>query len=393
MKQGQLDEFEEDGQDDPVRYEVDEYGTETNAPNLRVDLGNYLQAPPGKIFNLEDYGIQQDGGTVYRHSYHYHVAYPINAPGQQSETGVIELRSRIWLRKTEVPADLRQAVEHAAHRAAEVFDSSIETGDYSGYLTGFDIQAIEGSPVIRQDWEGPEPNAGPNAQVGKVDWNVEIMDHNDNLRGIAQGVANIWSLGKRDIPGREARHSTPHKWRIYKRDSDGRYQISPPSRTDAMARYRPGGAGAGKTVRINGKKVGSLGQRGRVFITPSYESGNDTHGDQYSRQGVINQTGATPQAFRDGGVLYMTGETRHEVHLSTAAEKPDGYRAAEADQVSPDLEIEPGAEPTTILELHPRSGAGEPTIIQGRRDEQITNALGYSSPPWAHRVTRRWEPA
>ena len=346
----------------------------------------------------EKYGLGEQG-PLYRHSYLYTAEYWINRGSRgESETGLIEVRARFWNRSPELTSALKEVIETAAHGAASVFNSTTETSAYAGYLDGFNAsETVPHMPggEARQHFESQEVgnSASSNAQAGKLDWNVEIYNEDDKLRGIAQGVANPWTRTDEEIEGRSPVDVAPHKWRMtYNPTKDGgNYDVHPDPRSDAKKRYSEG-AGAGKTVYVNGKPIGALDQGGRTWLKPEY-SGNPNKtsggfGTYYSREGLVDETEATYQALRKGGVLYHVGEDESNVYLVTKRAQPDGYEAADSDDVAVDVQARGGTPGGTIHVLGLRK---KPMLVQCRRDERVTNCLGESIPSWEHAVTERWD--
>jgi hypothetical protein len=177
----------------------------------------------------------------------------------------------------------------------------------------------------------------------------------------------------------------PHKWEIGFEDNWGDYYLRPPGRTDAASRY-VSGAGASKTVYLNGKKIGGIGPKGRVRLNPKYSTKDGkTYGDNWSRFGIIEETAATPQAIRKGGVAYLVGEDEGGIYLRTKRALPDGYRAVDPDEVSPDLEAQAGREGRTI-HLLGLIDPDDPLPCECREDREIIDKMGKSDPTYRHAV-------
>jgi hypothetical protein len=372
-----------------------------SARATETTLEDYLGAGLEQIDNAGGWPVDPDDGPLTRTSYVYQSIYQIGT----DEYGGIQLRARVHT-YGDPPEGLREWLSRAAHRAAYLYDSSIQTSAYGpqagtrgtaqgdGYLSGFN------SVQIYRNWED-EQVAESEAETPPlvVDWSVEIYRDDTfdsaDLGGIAQGLANPYDLEVRHREGREAVSIAPHKWDLKRNEARGAYQVSPPGRTAASDRYRDG-AGAEKTVYINGRPVGQMGARARVFVKDEYARGDPSTtsssasptGEYWSREGLVDQTDATYAALRDGGTLYLTGETEDAVYLSTARAKPDGYTAADADDVAVDLEVQPGASGRDVRLLTLRADDDD-LFVDCRRDDNILGYMGKSHPPYSHYLGRR----
>jgi hypothetical protein len=346
-------------------------------------------------------GMDPDApGQIIRHSYIFQAQYTIGS----DEYGGIQLRARIHTRDAELPDDLAEWLKRSAHRAAYLFDTSIETNRYGpagsgtrgtapgdGYLSGFNPTATY------QNWESQAVTESEiDTAPGVIDWSTEIYtDDNFNfadLSGIAQGVCSPYRLTTDEQDGRDSVDVPPHSWNVTKRN-DGRYQISPPGRTQAADRYRDG-AGNGKLVVVNGRPVGRLGERARVFLTDEYSRGDpnqSARSGQYSRVGLVDETAATYQAIRDGGNLYAVGETEDRINLRTAGALPPGYEPADADSVPVDLEARAGSPGYTWRSLELRDPDADAVRVECRRDDQLIKHLGLSDPTYEHPLGPRQE--
>lgn len=396
------------GPEDHVQAGIDQFDPDADdfpAPNLPSGYFDGRDLPDLPDRERRAFDIHRDDDApLHRHSYLYSVEFPTKGGGKDrgdSETGTIELRARTWTHRPDLPRAYRQAVEGAAHKAATLFNSTIETPAYGGYLDGFFDDIAHPNPG-RGRWEDVERwedadqrNAYDDAEAapGKVDWNVEIYDEDDRLGGIAQGLAFPWRVTEEYEEGEMPVHVSPHKWNISFNDSLGKYDVHPPGNKSARRRYQPGGAGHGKVVRINEMPVGRLDSEGRTWLFPDYANGDTTTAKgglkQYDRNAIIEQTDATPQALAKGGTLYMTGETETHIDLVTAREKPPGYKPADPDDVSETLQVRPGRDGRTItvLDIVDRE---ESVGLRCERDEIITAFLGRSSPEYRHEVAREW---
>jgi hypothetical protein len=344
---------------------------------------------------LDPYGIG-DGAALFRHSYLYAVEFPTSAGGRdESENGLIELRSKVYTRNRTLPQGLKATVKSVAHKAGTLFNSNPPA--YSGYLDGF-LAGID-VPGGSGHWEDtqqvtPDTEDRHEPAIGKVAWNVEIYDGDQRLSGLGLGIAYPWTVSTRHEPGESPQHVAPHKWGISWNRSLEKYDVHPPGRTEARQRYQPGGAAHNKTVVINGLPVGNLDSEGRTWLFPDYTNGDtftDRNGlEQYDREALVDRTGATYQALRDGGTLYLTGETETRINLVTAAEKPPGYQPSDPDNVSVSMGVQPGREGRTERRLdHLDPDDGIPLLCTA--DERIIRHLGLSSPEYREVVVRRWE--
>lgn len=368
------------------------------SPNSQADLSTshaeYFGRDLVEYDNLAGYPFRPDDGPLMRHSFVYQRVFSVGS----DEYGGIQLRARIHT-YGDISDRLRDTLERVAYRAAYLFDSSVEESRYGanqyadGYLSGFDSWAVyrnfEDERIASQEQDTP---------VGVIDWSTEIylddsFDRAD-LSGIAQGLANPYGEEHHRQPGREPIHIPPHRWRVESYDSrPDYYELRPPANTDARDRYREG-AGRGKTVYVNGKRVATTDNKGRAWLKKAYASG-DTFTRQgvtkWSREGLVHQTDATWQALRDGGVLYLTGETRDGIYLATAAAKPGGWKAGDPDTVPVDLEADEGA-PERDVYLLTLADPDDAIHVEGRRDDQLIKHMGYSSPPYSHQLGpgERW---
>jgi hypothetical protein len=145
-------------------------------------------------------------------------------------------------------------------------------------------------------------------------------------------------------------------------------------------------------VFLNGKKVGGIGPKGRVRLNPEYQvgDGNEYRGN-WSRKGIIETTEATTQAIRKGGAAYLVGEDETGIYLRTKRALPDGYRAVDPDDVSPDLEPQAGLEGQTI-HLLGLIDPSDPLPVECREDREVIDKLGKSDPRYRHSMSDefRW---
>jgi len=330
------------------------------------------------------------GNTVTRHSYLYETEYPINRKGEESEFGKIECRGWTWSHREELPQPVWEMVEAAAHRSAQMIDNGVH-GYPSGYLTGFNSYAAGGTRDPQDAYESEKIAVDEEGALGAVVWSVEIYDEDGRLRGVAQGTAHPWIVNEEEVAGEPAVSVAPHKWNISFNDAREQYQVMPPGRTEARERYKPGGAAHDKTVYVNGKPIGKLDEEGRTWLMPEYGIGDGlSHRGYWSREGLVQETeGATYAALRKGGTLYLTGEDEEKIDLVTARAKPPGYRAADPDDVSPDVQVRAGSAGGTRRVLGIRD-TDTPLPIECRRDDKIINAMGMSNPTYRRTVRTGW---
>lgn len=378
------------------------------AADLSVSESDYFGHPLRAVENRSAWPFFPENGPLTRTSYVYQAIYQIGS-GKNKEYGGIQIRARVHT-YGEPPGRLRAWLGRTAHRAAYLFDSGIETPGYAppggetrgtksgdGYLSGFN--AVESYTNHEQEHisEGEM-----NTQPGVIDWSTEVYVDTSfkeaSLSGIAQGVSYPYQVDAQITEGSPAVDVAPHKWSLSWNKSREQYDVHPPGNKTARDRYKPGGAGHDKTVYINNKPVGSLDEEGRTWLHPGYGADGDGHtntsryGTYWSREGLVAETGATYQALRKGGTLYLTGETENGIHLVTAAEKPPGYKPVDPNEVSSLLEVEEGSDPGEdyVLTLQ---DAEESLRVECRRDEKKMKHLGRSNPRYTHLLgeTQTWE--
>lgn len=369
--------------DPDVRQEADLSTTERR----------YFGQPLRRFSNLGGFPFRPEDGPLMRHSYVFQALYKMG-----DDYGGIQLRARIHTYGP-IRDRFREILEKCAHRAAFMFDSGIETRGYGpapkdtrgtkpgdGYLTGFNIFDTFGN------WESTEIRSGEQqTEIGVIDWSTEIYRDEDfsraALSGIAQGLAFPFRSDSRIVPGRQPVSIAPHKWTIAA-SREGYYGLRPPANTAARTRYREG-AGRGKRVHINGVFVGTTDNKGRVWLKKEYSAGNGwKNGDRWSRKGLVESPGvegATWQALRDGGVLYMTGETEEGVFLSTKRHAPDGWREGDPDSVPINVEARTGRDETEVHLLRLQD-TDAPIRCECRRDDNIDGHLGKSVPVYSHPI-------
>jgi hypothetical protein len=366
-----------------------------NDTGIDVDPEDYYGIPPAEADNAATVGLRRRAGReLHRVSYLFLLVF--GADDSATGYGGMQLRAQtfIWLPHGNAPSTrLQRHIQNAAHRAAYQFDSSVETTAYgenhwaSGYLSGFDPWE---NGYTYANWElEPVSRGEVHTAPGVVDWSTEIyleVDKTDyaDLSGVATGLTYPWTHNEVTEEGKEAVHIPPTKWEIGYQESRNDYVVRPQGRTNAASRY-VSGAGAGKTVYVNGLKIGGLGPKGRVWLNPEYGRGDGLeYRGSHSRHGLIEKsTDATPQALRRGGVLYQTGETEDAVYLRTKRALPDDYQAADPDTVPVDLEVKAGRPGVTrhFLTLDDPSDA---LLVDCREDREVIRHLGRSNAPYQH---------
>lgn len=390
-----------------------------NSPDLSVREPEYFGVDPDHAANAHTHGLRphpDQDQQLYRVGYLFLLVFGSDDDDKQlsSEYGGMQLRAEtfIWAENGQIPVVLQRQIQRTAHKAAYIFDSDIETAQYGansfadGYLSGFDpwengheYANWEVEPVARGEQHNPP---------GVIDWSTEIyLDVKGlkyaNLSGAAAGISNPWRHETQRIEGQEAIHVAPHVWKLDTYDSrPGYYELRPPAGTDARERYREG-AGNGKMVYINGKYVGQMDDKGRAWLKKEYSTGKGwKYGSdpaKWSRKGLVEASqdpdadveGATWQALRKGGSLYLTGETEEGVYLSTVQHAPDGWEAGDPDSVPTDLEVQEG-KPGGTRHMIYLDEPGAPLPVECRDDREVIKHLGLSNPPYRHHISEmfRW---
>lgn len=369
----------------------------------RVDTESYFGADPSKLVDAEKYGIvPQEDYELCRVSYLYLLQFGNSRSPTEYGGAQVRAWTYLYLPYNETPIiGIQRAMQDGAHRAAQMYNSDVETHSYinsgtgwaDGYLDGFDMGEIS------QDywnWEVEPVTSTEGGQVGVVQWSVElyneVCDKGDpikyaDLAGLASGTLNPWKIKTSQEPGKEEKPGPQIKWNITYNESRDKYDIHPPAHTDARRRaskFLPG-----KDVYINDKFVGSLDEKPRAWLSVEYGGDPKTHkydGRVYwSREGLVQETPATYQAIRKGGNLYQVRETEDAVYLVTAAAKDDDYEEMDPDEVPLDMEAQEGEEPTLVKRIKVQSKEVS-TPVRSVQDEQIIDKLGMSNPPYSHKM-------
>lgn len=367
--------------------------------DLDVTEDAYFGNRLSRFGNKAGWPFFPEDGPLTRTSYVYQAVYKIGS-GKDKEYGGIQIRARVHT-YGDPPGGLREWLKRTAHRAAYMYDSGIQTAGYAprggrgtqsgdGYLSGFN--AVESYQNYERERISPrEMHTSP----GVVDWSTEVYTDDSfadaYLSGIAQGLSFPYEVDHRTDEGRPPVDVAPHKWGLSwngsRNDGKGQYDVHPPGNRKARKRYQPGGAAHGKAVYINEKPVGGLDSEGRTWLTPEYagnpNKSSGSWGTYWSREGLVDKTGATYQALRDGGTLYLTGETTNGIYLVTAAEKPPGYEPVDPDDVSADVVTHEGTEPVDVHLLKLQDPA-ESLRCEARRDDNIIKHMGRSNPRYTH---------
>jgi hypothetical protein len=388
-------------------------GQRRNSPDLSVDLQDYFGADPREIDNSALYGLTRGtDADLYRVEYLFLAVFGNDAEDEEGEYGGAQVRSSAYLYLVDgaVPTDLQRVMQRIAHRGAFLFDSSIEEpiygsggGDWAdggGYLTGFTMWE---SGASYRNWEvepvGSAEGRPRGVTPGKIEWTTELyleVSSSDpkqksdyaQLSGVGQGVANPWTLDVSRTPPREGVEAQQEWWRIGDTINEARnaYQIAPPGRTQSRERAKEL---SGKTVYVNGTPIGTVIQDGRVFLKREYAAGPSYRGD-YSREGLISQTPATPSALAKGRKIAKVDESPGAVYLATAQARPESFDPVDPDEVDPDRRVQrgqPGGTTRTVGLREPES----PTLQECRQDQQVIRHLGYSSPVYTHEYAEMWK--
>ena len=209
--------------------------------------------------------------------------------------------------------------EHANPRLQYIYDS----GPYEGFMTGFNFgrhtSNIEDDEIAQDEA----------ANLGIPHFEVLIMQ-NGGVAGQATGFFDPFALRERrrvrPTPGQEV-------WNLSFNTSRQSYQCAPDGYTGASKRSKQI---RGKTVHVNGERVGDVTQDGRFWIKKEYDNPSQIYRGKRSRKFLVENTDATYSAIRAGGNLYKTRETDEAVYFVTAAAKPDDFDAVDPDDVDPD---------------------------------------------------------
>lgn len=378
------------------------------AADLSVDDREYFGADLGAVDAFGSLPIDPDDPRQpVRHSYVYQAVFEIgDTEDGQSEFGGIQIRARVYTFRQSLSTELQAWLEESAHRSAHMFNSRIQAdyvnragirgGGGDGFLDGFNAHESyknhEHEPVERVE-----------TQPGVIDWSVEIYEDDSfdyaELSGIAQGVSSPWRVGVDRVESEPPVDVPPVKFDVTYNESRGDYQIAAPGNTAARDRYKSG-AGNGKIVTVDGLPIGRLDTtRGRVWLSKEYAGGDPEttsggFGTYYSRAGILaNSPNATAQAIRDGGNLYLVGETEDTVELSTYGNLPDGYETVDPNEMPRDVEARAGSPGRDLTTLYLADPTDDGLRSECRRDDTIIRFMGLSTPRYDHVLSRRqrWE--
>lgn len=361
------------------------------SPGRSVVEREYFGADLSAIENADVFGLEPEPETdLYRVSYLYLLVF--GNTKSSTDYGGIQVRAQtyLYLEDGAVPTRLQRIMQRAAHRGAALFNTDVEHPVYGGYLEGFN--PVENGAEYR-NWEvEPMPaSAQTGTTPGKIEWTTEIYlevegTNYADLSGVGSGVANPWRLKEHEqppVPGIEAQQEV---WKLVGfNEGKSSYQVAPPGHTQARQRSRQL---HGKVVYINGLRIGSLDVRGRTWLKDEYAGGLTYRGDN-SRESLIEQTVATPQALRIDGNLYKIDESPDAVHLVTARAKPDNFDPVDPDDVDVDRQVQPG-QPGRTIRLLSLPEPDDAVTIECRQDDELIRHLGYSTPVYEHDMTDMW---
>lgn len=254
--------------------------------------------------------------TFYRYQYDQLYFFPVGKDENGDPQDYFPVEFRTYINTVGEPRralkdNIREVVNP---RVRTLFNS----GPYRGFMDGFNF-VYHSSNIEDEEVDADDAN-----NLGIPQFEVAVWK-NGSLQGNASGFFDNFRL---EHQSQLADHQ--EKWELSKNPTRDSYQISPRGRTSARERAKNI---RGKTVYLNGLEIGSVTTDGRVWLKNEYLRG-PTYRGQHSRAAVIDQTTATPQALREGGVVYKVGENQDEILLVTATEKPDDFDPTPADDVA-----------------------------------------------------------
>lgn len=270
---------------------------------------------------------EAEKGALHRYQYDRVYIYPRRAGPNNTEYEPIEFRT--YIVTVGQPTDeLKAFIDRQMNgRLRTLFNS----GPYQGYMEGFNF--VDSLTNIEDDSIAvDEAN-----NIGVPQFEV-LVTKGSRVQGQSTGFAYPFevretTLDEENVPQNEV-------WGLAKQGD--RYRIAPPGRTNSRQRAE---AIRGKSVYVNGALIGTMAAGGRAWLRNEYQSSDQMYRGQHSRRWLINNTGATSAAIRDGGNLYKVRETNDRVELVTASDKPDDFDPTDPDDVSEDAVV---AETTTI---------------------------------------------
>jgi len=377
--------------------------------DLSVNPADYFGAPVEEIGNARAFGLAPRPETdLYRVEYLYLLVFGNDGDQNRTSTdyGGIQVRAstHLWLKEGSVPMGLQRVMQRTAHRGANFFDSSIEEPIYGGgggnwadggYLSGF--TPTENSYPY-QNWEvepvGSSEAAGETP--GKIEWTTEVYLEVEEtnyavLSGTGQGIGNPWQVDTREVPPSEPVEAQDEWWEMSWNPSQskyGAYDIHPPGRSASKQRAKKLHE---KDVHLNGVKIGNMTTDGRVYLAKRYaDRFGGSYAGSYSRQYILDNTPATPQAIAAGRKIAKYDESPGAIHLATKQARPDDFDPVDPDDVDVDREVREGSPggSVPILTIPEPSDAWE---LECRQDKEHIRHLGYSTPPYAHEIGVEWK--
>lgn len=378
--------------------------------DLSVNERDYFGHPVDGLENADSFGLQPyPGKDLYRVQYLYLLVF--GNENSSTDYGGIQVRGStyLYLRDGKVPRKMQQVIQRAAHRGANLFDSSIERefyarggGDWAdgGYLSGFtptenayDYRNWEVEPVPG----GPDGRAPAGVQPGVITWTTEVYLEVEgtkyaDLSGVAQGVADPYSVTTHRIPPEERVEAQQEWWEMTWNPSQatyGAYDIHPPGRSNSKKRAK---RLHGKSVYLNGVKIGDITSDGRVYLAKKYaERFDGEYAGSHSREYVVENTPATFQSIAAGRRIAKADESPRAVYLQTKRARDDDFDPVDPDEVDPDREVQPGSSGETLFILSLPEDVEDPTRQECRQDRQVISHLGFSNPPYSHTYAEMWK--
>lgn len=319
--------------EDAVQDSLESYGAvqRGNPERAKKMLGVY---PHEVARGLERFGlgewVGQSGGRDPQADY-YRVQrsvvweYPTRGDDKDTEIGLIQVRSVVYT-KGSPPDHLVERVEQDALRIVTLWD----TGPYSGFLSGQGSMAGFNAMGMGMDSdrhaEIKEVGHDEVNALGIPEHYLEVYDEKGNIKFDGHGTYDPFQVTETIIDdgqdddgwqGPGGRSDQYAEWRIGKQTSPQRgtyYEFRPQTAEarDELAQKHH------KDVYLNGLSIVSPDKnRGTIRLKNEYSRG-DTYAGNYSRHGVINNSGATWASIRKGGLVYKVRETEDAIYLTTS---------------------------------------------------------------------------
>jgi len=301
----------------------------------RFGLGEWVGQSGGREPQADYYRVQRS--VVWE--------YPTRGDDNDTEIGLIQVRSVVYT-KGSPPDHLVERVEQDALRIVTLWD----TGPYSGFLSGQGSMAGFNAMGMGMDSdrhaEIKEVGHDEVDALGIPEHYLEVYDEDGNIKFDGHGTYDPFQVTEREIergdddePGWQGpggRSEQYAEWRIGKQTSPQRgiyYEFQP--QTTAGKNHLK--ESHDKDVRLNGLPIVSPDKnRGTIRLKHQYASG-DTYAGNYSRRGVINNTGAYAASIAKGGLVYKVYEDEDTILLRTS--KPS---KKELEQIEGPDDAEPG---------------------------------------------------